>query len=108
MRIWSDDPQLPCVHCTTSNFLVYNLQFPYIYDNHHGRDGQHGQDGHHVRDGHRGRESHHGHHGRYVYHGCHGCHGQPGSHSHHGHRKCLPRLSFINKPLQFLNSDLNR
>ena len=29
----SDNHQLPCVVCTTSNFLVYNLQLPHITSN---------------------------------------------------------------------------
>ena len=29
----SDNHQLPCVVCTTSNFLVYNLQLPHMTSN---------------------------------------------------------------------------
>ena len=62
-RIRSDKLQLPNTRRLevtwdqiTSNLLVYNLQLPYKYDGHHGRDGQ---AGHLDRDGHNGLDGQH-------------------------------------------------
>ena len=44
----------------TSNLLVYNLQFPFKHDGHHGRDGQHGRDGYHGQAGHLDGNGHNG------------------------------------------------
>ena len=71
----SDTLRLPCVQpptslCTTSNFLVYNLQLPHITSKllmynlqlSLGRHGHHGSCDHHGRHGHLGSCEHHGRH----------------------------------------------